>query len=724
MTEPTPIPRLLPYALAYAKRGWPVFPLHTPTKSGACSCGRPCGNPGKHPRIRGGFKKATTDLDQIRAWWSQWPDANIGIATGERSGLLVVDVDPKNGGAGKWTQLTVEHDLPPLTVTVDTGSGGWHLYYQRPANHPRLRSKANAIKPGIDTRCDGGYVVAPPSAHVSGTHYTFRQGADPADTDLQPCPDWLFKQLYPEPTPPKQPSLPSSSEDGWLLTAFKAAGLFKRELGPDRAAVRCPWESEHSNPSSDQDSSTVVFRPTAGRTLGHFHCSHAHCVDRTLADVRTVLPAMATDAANRAYPPKQQPQPEQAPADTDDWQTELLLRTNKDLDACVPNIVSILSHDSAWVGVLAYDEFAGRAFFRLPPPWYADDAPATPHRELEDSDDVRLVSWLHRRYGLRTTKQVAHDALDIVALRNGFHPVREYLRSLEWDGVQRLPTFASTYLGADPNAPHYAHAPLRWFIAAVRRVFEPGCQCDSVLVLEGSQGLGKSRALRTLATDPWFADEIGDPSSKDAADALRGKWLIEIGELRWRKSDEDTRKAFITRRIDHYRPAYARRAVDIPRQCVLAASTNSHDWQTDPTGARRYWVVQCRAIDQAALERDRDQLWAEARTRYECGEPSWLQEDEVPAQKEALEQRREVDPWEDKVLEWLGLRTEVTVRALLTDCIGLETARQTKREANRVGQILRANGWEQTRTQRINCQRVKLWERQTSNVAQSLGGSI
>jgi putative DNA primase/helicase len=168
----------------------------------------------------------------------------------------------------------------------------------------------------------------------------------------------------------------------------------------------------------------------------------------------------------------------------------------------------------------------------------------------------------------------AHDAVDIVAQRNGFHPVRLYLTSLRWDGVKRLHRFAQTYLGSPPDA-HYQAAPLRWFISAVRRVFEPGCQSDSILVLEGNQGLGKSRLLRTLASDPWFADEIGDPSNKDAAEALRGKWLIEIGELRWKRSDEDTRKAFISRRIDHYRPAYGRRAVDIPRQCSLAASTNT-----------------------------------------------------------------------------------------------------------------------------------------------------
>lgn len=705
MAEPTPLPRLLPYALAYAKRGWPVFPLHTPTPSGSCSCGNPCGNPGKHPRTRNGFKQATTDEETIRRWWAQFPDANIGIATGERSGLLVVDVDPKNGGAGTWTRITLEHDLPPLTVTTNTGSGGWHLFYSRPKSAAPIKSKANAIKPGIDTRCDGGYVVAPPSLHVSGNRYAFREGAGPADSEVQPCPPWMLEMLYPEPAKPKQQHLPSSAEDGWLLTAFKAANLVRRELGPDRCAVRCPWEAEHSTPAGNNDSATIVFRPSANRTMGHFHCSHAHCNSRALADIKTVLPKEAQDAANKAYPATPQAQPEQQ---TEDWQSDLIRKPNGDLDPAVSNVVSILSNDEQWRGVLAHDEFAGRSIFRRQPPWYAEDAPASPHEQIDDADDVRLTSWLHRRYNLKVGTTTAHDGLEIVCQRHGYHPVRTYLLALTWDGVQRLPTFASVYLGS-PSDAHYQSAPLRWFIAAAKRVFEPGCQSDSILVFEGDQGMGKSRMLRTLAGDAWFADEIGDPSNKDAAECLRGKWIIEIGELRWKKSDEDTRKAFISRRVDHYRPAYGRRAVDIPRQNVIAASTNETNWQTDATGARRYWVVSCGQIDQSALERDRDQLWAEAVVRYQAGEPSWLQEDEVPQQKSAMEERREVDPWEDKIEPWLALQTDVTVPDVLTQCMDIEPNKQTVGDSRRVGRILRVLGWIQSGQKGGRGRRVKRW---------------
>lgn len=721
---PAPIlqhPAMLPYAIAYARRGWPVFPLHTPTPSGGCSCGKPCGNPGKHPRTKRGFKDATTDEEVIRAWWKQWPNANVGVVTGETSKLLAIDVDPKNGGAGTWQRVVMDHDLPPITVTVDTGSGGLHYYYTRPTDRGVCRSRANAIKPGIDTRCDGGYVVAPPSLHVSGRRYAFRPECDPKETDVQACPEWLLDLLYPQPAAvtPKAPSKLTSGCDGWLLTAFKSAGWARRELGPDRWAVVCPWESTHSHAAGGQDSSTVVFRPTAGNTLGWFHCSHAHCSSRTLVDVRSVLPPAAIASADGVYPRHDADGVvADDPAPDVDWQAELQRKPSGELLPLISNAVSILTHDDQWRGVLAHDAFASRSVFLKPPPWYADDAPAADmvHTIIDDDDDARLVAWLERRYSLRISRETAHTSTELVCQRNAYHPVRAYLARVrdKWDGRPRLATFAQAYLGA-PTEAHYLTAPLRWFVCAVRRIHEPGCQADSILVLEGQQGVGKSKALRIIFSDVWFADDIGDPANpKESAEGLRGKWCIEIGELRWRKADEDTRKAFISRRCDHYRPSYGRRAVDIPRQNVLAATTNEHDWQTDVTGARRYWVVRCSTIDHARLEHDRDQLWAEATVLFEAGEQSWLRDEEVPAQVEAMDSRRELDPWEDRVEAWIESKEKVSISMLLSSCLEIEPGRQSQADARRLGRVLRALGWEQRGMEGSRGQRIKIWKRVAS----------
>ena len=161
-------PRMLDHALQYAHRGWHVFPLHS-VRNGLCSCGKPsCENPAKHPRTEHGLLDATIDVDTIAKWWSTWPDANIGIRTGQISGVVVLDLDAKNGGLESWNELQDIHGRVE-TLTCRTGGGGLHLYFEAPADE--LKSTGSQIAPGIDTRAEGGYVVAPPSLHISGRRY-------------------------------------------------------------------------------------------------------------------------------------------------------------------------------------------------------------------------------------------------------------------------------------------------------------------------------------------------------------------------------------------------------------------------------------------------------------------------------------------------------------------------------------------------------------------------
>ena len=155
------------WARYYASRGWSVLPLHS-TDAGLCSCGdRDCRSPGKHPRTQHGVKDASVDPQQIQDWWTQWPAANVGIATGAVSGLVVIDIDPRNGGNESYAQL--KNELPSAFAKlfeVRSGGGGTHLYFQHPGGH--IPCRAN-IRPGIDVKADGGYVVAPNSSHVSGS---------------------------------------------------------------------------------------------------------------------------------------------------------------------------------------------------------------------------------------------------------------------------------------------------------------------------------------------------------------------------------------------------------------------------------------------------------------------------------------------------------------------------------------------------------------------------
>jgi hypothetical protein len=165
----------LDFALAYIRARFGIFPVFSIGSDGRCQCGSSqCRSPGKHPRLANGFKNASQDEGQIPAWWGMWPDSNIGIATGTVSGIFVVDIDAKNDGVASLQALEAEMGPLPRTLRVSTGSGGGssHLYFRLPIGKT-IRNSASVLGPGIDVRGDGGYVVAPPSRHVSGARYRF-----------------------------------------------------------------------------------------------------------------------------------------------------------------------------------------------------------------------------------------------------------------------------------------------------------------------------------------------------------------------------------------------------------------------------------------------------------------------------------------------------------------------------------------------------------------------
>lgn len=193
-------------ALVYARRGWPVFPCHSPSgRSVGCSCGHgDCSSPGKHPRVASGLHAATTESSQIERWWTRWPHANVAIRTGAASQLVVIDVDPAHGGADSLDALVRRHGrFFEATRTVRTGGGGWHYYFEHPGVTVR-NDTGRRLGRGIDVRAEGGYVLAPPSVHVSGERYELEPGTKTA----APLPEWLTDQLTREPERPAYPNPP------------------------------------------------------------------------------------------------------------------------------------------------------------------------------------------------------------------------------------------------------------------------------------------------------------------------------------------------------------------------------------------------------------------------------------------------------------------------------------------------------------------------------------
>jgi predicted P-loop ATPase len=369
------------------------------------------------------------------------------------------------------------------------------------------------------------------------------------------------------------------------------------------------------------------------------------------------------------------------------------------------NAVIALEHAPELRGIVGFDEFQQAIILLKSPPWRELDKP----RPWLDVDDSFFQLWLSA-CDVTVGKETAQTAVEIVGHRNSSHPLRTWLNALEWDGLPRIDTWLTYYLGVEDSDFARDIAP-RWLVQAVARVMAPGCKADHVLILEGGQGIGKSSALRVLAGRENFTDELGDLGSHAADEQLQGVWIVELGELDQLSRSEVIRaNAFLTRTVDRFRPAYGRRVRAHPRQCVFAGTTNHAHYLRDDTGGRRFWPVTCRSIDLDALANDRDQIWAEAVARYQSGDRWWLDSHEaIQRATETQEDRYQADPWESIVGEWLALRSRATITDILGDCLAIPKERQDKRSANRVAAVLRRMGWQNTRQRDAAGTSVRVW---------------
>lgn len=386
-----------------------------------------------------------------------------------------------------------------------------------------------------------------------------------------------------------------------------------------------------------------------------------------------------------------------------DWTRELIRGDKGVVKAILANAITYLSRCPELESMLAYDEFAVRVIAPKGTPW--DPRP----REWADVDDTKLTEWLQRA-NLHISVPPVQQAVEAVARERSFHPVRDYLASLVWDKKPRIDFWLRDYFGGTDGG--YSRAVgSRWLISAIARVMKPGCQADHCLILQGQQGVGKSSALELMGGE-WFTNQVGDITQKDSAQQLGGRWIVEFSELEQLlglRAELAATKAFITRRVDRYRPPYDRRPADFPRQCVFSGSVNLGQFLRDETGARRFWPVQCGKVDLAGLERDRDMLWAEARARFERSDPWYLDTPNLLAlAKEEADQRYENDPWETLVIDVVDQQLEkwtaggfnpaeaftIGCEDLLRLAIQKPAASWTQPDKYRIGRIMRAHGYE------------------------------
>lgn len=344
------------------------------------------------------------------------------------------------------------------------------------------------------------------------------------------------------------------------------------------------------------------------------------------------------------------------------------------------NIVIILRDHEDLAGRIRYDAFANRIAVYDALPWNSSKAV----RPWTDADTNAFLVWLQELDIAIKHAGVVNTAVEHAARQIAIHPVQDYLYRQKWDGTPRLATALTRIFSASGDEQYLREIFLRFMVSAVARVKEPGCKVDHMLVLEGPQGCGKSRAVLTLAPyAEWYTDGIPNLGSKDAMSHVQGVWILELPELAamMGQATEQT-KAFLSRGTDRFRPCFGRHTVTVPRQCVFVGTTNSSTYLSDSTGNRRFWPVCVGKIDIVALRTERAQLWAEAAHLYDSGEHWHLSGGLAEIAVIEAEQRRNVSEVECLVTNYLMQRlaekcTSVSTEEIYCDVLKLQRSSES-----------------------------------------------
>ena len=320
-----------------------------------------------------------------------------------------------------------------------------------------------------------------------------------------------------------------------------------------------------------------------------------------------------------------------------EWLSQLSTNKQGKYDETIDNMLIILRNDPNLKGIGAHNLFSDRNEVKRKLPWKRSGDYWT------DIDDAGLRHYMERVYELQGRNKLV-DALSLVFEENSYHPVKEYLSKLKWDNKPRLETLFVDYLGAEDNL-YVRTVTRKALVAAVSRISKPGCKFDYMLTLIGKQGIGKSYIIKKLAMD-WFSDSITDIKGKEAYEALDGVWIMEMGELAaLKKSEREAIKGYISKQEDTYRKAFARNVTVNKRQCIFIGTTNDNEFLNDPTGGRRFWIVETDETKRAKTvwddlpQAEVDQIWAEAMHHYKKGENIMHLEKDITDTAQSLQSR-------------------------------------------------------------------------------------
>ncbi len=630
-------------------------------------------------------------------------ESRIGLATGKRSGVFVLDQD----------DLSVSLPGPvPVTYTHRTPHGR-HLFFRYPDF--RIPTLTNFPLRGWDIRGDGGYVVLEAEGYCVEV-----------DAPVAEAPEWLYRAIAEyEISKMQRPQSARYLVD--LSTERGQEFLHHAEQLAKTLDVGVPGTRDEALFMAAQQ---LVRRCGLPEDVAEQLLLEHYCPRVSLDGRATVSPARVKYKVQQAASIGQLAFNPLLPIDADKWAVEsgkqrmenwvrdnvdageaegeqlvasdLIPMTDKLEKISPEQLMVLLNSHEAWKGKIRTDVFSNRVRY--------GNTPVVMENKgfVSQNDATRVQMWLAAACNKRTTQAQALQVLDDIAASHRYHAGQEYLRRVQEEttietGV--LEELAVKGLGVSPESLVVIDYVRRFFIGAAKRLLEPGCKHDLMLVLQGPQGSGKSSLLYALSPEErWVQEFLPDLETKDSMEALEGKWLVEISEFQaLMKKEEAVVKSFLGRQIDSYRRPYARGKEDVPRQCVFIATTNDDSFLRDSTGARRYLVVESNRIDVAWVRENRDRIWADAARLARTGERNWLTSEEVKAMETHQEpfQDEDEDPWRLPIVKYLedkeefesltSLLRRVFWTSAMTD--GEVAKILTQKDLRRASKIVRRLGW-------------------------------
>jgi len=639
-------------------------------------------SPGKHPALDAWQTSASTDLTTLRDWFAPGT-YNLGVVCAA-SGVCVIDIDPRNGGNETFVALETELGPLPPTLTADTGGGGTHFVFRRPTGD--LESK---LGKGIDFLRDGRQFLVEPSVHPSGGVYQWRAGHAPDEISIATLPAAWTRRVTRSAPAPRTWTPPTGTVDSRIDRAKKylekIPGALQGSSGSTQtfnavAAVMFGFDLDAGTTFSLIDS---YYNPRCSPLWSERDLRHK--ID-SCAKSCTRERGYLLDTARRPVHTTEQAA-EQSPAVTSskDWRAEMIANDKGGYKRGYANVLTFVRYHPAYQGRWSLNTMTGGVWF--------DGVP------ILETFVHEVRAHLDRTVGFSPATQDVDAAILSSAQERTFHPIQQYLRSVDWDGQPRLVEMAATYFGSE-SALH-SELVRKWMISAVARALNPGCKVDTALMLYGKQGFYKSSFFAILG-GTWHADSPIDIANKDSFQQIHAAWLYEFAELEnvVHGRAESRLKAWLTSTHDMFRAPYARVVSRRARSCVICGTTNRQQFLTDDTGSRRFWIVEAvKPIPKELLAANRDQLWAEAVTAYDNGETWWL-EYEADAQLEVENvEFEEEDAWHQIILDWMPnhLASQITTSFVMTSALKLDAARQDRGAQTRVGRILRQIGWKSVR---------------------------